>query len=457
MKKLYKLTLPSQTLPFATTPDHRPIATDASNIPTLHWPDGSWCTEANMWMLDLYEKGFSRTERGGSLLAYAANISHLIRYAYAQNTPLLKITDSQFSFFITSLLGQRNATGEYTRNQNSALNIARSCLQLINFLSEELDTRAKLKIEKREITLILPNGTKINKFGLHHPAIPIEARLSKRLPINADNIKRLRMAAFHDKESSAFIRERRRVMIRALEMTGGRRLEVKLLTIDSVSQAEKTGNLVMRTAKQRGTTLIEDMQSATHNPDFREIPITPLDLKLLKDFVEFHRKPLIKKLLGDTGDHGFVFISETTGRPLSSNTLTFELYKLRELASIEEPISPHLFRHRFITKIFVAEIMRKKIDTLDDFREALLSSETLKRKVAELTGHKNLASLDVYIHLAWDEAEQIKKSLSMFNKLQSIEAIREQVTKLIADLPKETLSPEIKTLLDLLESFEALL
>ncbi|MBH3431295.1 tyrosine-type recombinase/integrase [Pseudomonas citronellolis] len=457
MKKLYKLTLPSQTLPFSITPDHRPISTDASNIPTLHWPDGSWCTEANMWMLDLYEKGLSRTERGGSLLAYATNISHLIRYAYAQNTPLLKITDAQFSFFITSLLGQRNAAGENTRNQNSVLNIARCCLQLINFLSEELDTRSKLKIERREITLILPNGNKIKKLGLHHPAMPIEARLSKRLPINLDNIKRLRMAAFHDRNSSAFIKERRRVMIRALEMTGGRRLEVKLLTVDAVLQAEETGHLVMHSAKQRGATLTDNIQGASHSPDFREVPITPLDLKLLKDFVDFHRKPLIQKLLGNTRDHGFVFISETTGRPLSSNNITFELYKLREMASIEEPVSPHLFRHRFITKIFVAEIMRKKIDTLDDFREALLSSETLKRKVAELTGHKNLASLDVYTHLAWDEAEQIKKSLPMFSKLQSIEAIREKVTKLIADLSKECISPEIKTLLDLLESFEALL
>jgi hypothetical protein len=77
--------------------------------------------------------------------------------------------------------------------------------------------------------------------------------------------------------------------------------------------------------------------------------------------------------------------------------------------------------------------------------------------VCELTGHKSLVSLNTYIHLAWDEVEDLKASLPSLMKLQSIDAIREQLNNLTAELTEDEVTPEHATLLDLLASFEALL
>lgn len=457
MKKLYTLTRPHQTLPFSVDFNHKPITTEASAIPTLRWPDGAWCIEANMWMLHLYEQGRSRSERGGTLLTYATNLSHLLRFAYANNTPFLAITDVQFCFFVIGLQGQRNDRGAPVRKQNTVLNIVRTCLDFIHYLSLSFVCTAKLTIHTRPYSIVLPDQSKIVRAGLSHPAMPLATRVSRRLPINTDNIKRLRLAAFNDPGASPFVKERRRVMIRTLEMTGGRRLELKHLTLGSVSHAQKTGHLRMLVVKQVGQNLSHDSAGNTDHLRYREIPISERDIQLLADYVAFHRAPLITRHLKGQADHGFLFISETSGQPLRANTLTFELQKLGKLAHIDEPVSPHLFRHRFITKIFVAQIMRSKLATLSDFKEALLHTETLKRKVQELTGHLNSKSLDIYIHLAWDEAGQLQQPLPALEKLQSLSAITEQVTHLISQLNQPSLNKDSQTLLDLVTAFEALL
>lgn len=408
-------------------------------------------------MLDLYEQGLSRTQRGGTLFSYATNLSHLIRYAYAQNTPFLNITDSQFGFFITTLLGERSHSGSKSREQNHVLNVARNCLQFIQFISNALKAKPSLTILEKEYVIKLSNGNQVKRTGLTHPAMPIEYRVSRRFPINSENIKKLRLAAHRDTTTSHFIKARTRVAIRALEMTGGRRLEVVLLTVDAVRLAKETGHLSVQSVKQ-GRKISNIQNSRTEDPSiFREIPISTLDIKLLNEFVDLHRNPLVRKFISAQEDHGFLFVSETTGKPLTANHITYELHKLRKLAKIEEPVSPHLFRHRFITKIFVAEILRSEINTIDNFKLALLNTETLKRKVCELTGHKDVRSLDTYIHLAWDEAEQIRNGLPNLSKLHTIEAIREQLTEFMASLGESNTGPELKALHDLIASFEAIL
>ncbi|MNC77851.1 hypothetical protein D3C75_1299180 [compost metagenome] len=77
--------------------------------------------------------------------------------------------------------------------------------------------------------------------------------------------------------------------------------------------------------------------------------------------------------------------------------------------------------------------------------------------MCELTGHKDLASLDTYIHLAWDEVENLKTTLPNLIKLQSIDDIREQLNELMAKLEENEITPDLSTLQDLITSFEALL
>lgn len=46
----------------------------ADNVPMLFWPDGQWCLEANVFMQQLYTKGLSRRDLGGTLKTYAARL-----------------------------------------------------------------------------------------------------------------------------------------------------------------------------------------------------------------------------------------------------------------------------------------------------------------------------------------------------------------------------------------------
>ncbi|WP_254506101.1 tyrosine-type recombinase/integrase [Pseudomonas sp. FBF18] len=453
MKKLYKLTKSGATLPAAVDNQHQVILKDASKIPCLWWPDGRWCVEANLWVLDLYNKGRSRTERGGTLLSYTTNISHLVRYAHAQKTRLLEITDIQFGFFIISLLGERNSQGAKIRNQNSVANICRNCLTFIDFIGKTFGVEPRLTIKRKPTKIRLLNGLQVSRMTLWNPATPQEARRTTRFPINIDAIKKLRLAAASNINSSRFVRERRRVMIRLLEMTGGRRLEINLITVSSVIKANSTGSITLTTAKQGGSTSTTTQGSSKT----RELPVSRLDLKMLMDFIHYYRAPVIDSFLKIHEDHDRLLISERTGLPLTSNHITAELAGLRRLAGLSEPISPHLFRHRFVTKIFVAELLNKKIESLGTFKSMLLDTESLKRKVMELTGHRDSRSLDIYIHLAWDEANLIRSSLPSLEKLQQVEAIRENLMMLQADLKLDSHSEEVNTILDLINRFESLL
>lgn len=452
MRKLYRHTGPGLKLPFAVNSEHSLISTDASKIPTLRWPNGSWCIEANMWLLELYERGLSRGDRGGTLFSYATNISHLIRYCVAQNTKFLDLSDIQFNFFIKTLLGQRKAGGEKNRSQNTVHNIAKNCVDFIGFLSAELNSPSRLTITTQEHVLYTQDDSKLVRYSRSNSAVPTLTRVETRFPINQTTIKRLRLAAALDPSASAYVKSRRRVMIRCFEMLGARRAEIGQLRIPDVVTARKTGHLRVLTLKGGERSSINP--EAENIGRYREIPISSTDLKLLTDYLEYARSPLLDRL---SVKHDYLFLNENTGRPLTFNTLTAELQRIARLAQIQEPVSPHLFRHRYITKIFVAEILKSEVTTIDDFKRAILETESLKRKIQELTGHKRLASLDRYIHLAWDEVEQISKSLPNYMKVIEIDSLREKATALLAKLSEEEPSKDTQAVLDLLLSFEALL
>ncbi|WP_422422252.1 tyrosine-type recombinase/integrase [Pseudomonas sp. GZD-222] len=451
--KLYKQTAAEQKLPFAVRPDHSIIVTEADNIPTLRWSNGAWCVEANMWILELYDRGLSRSDRGGTLLSYATNISHLIRYCEAQNTKFLDITDLQFNFFVRTLFGERRQDGMKPRTQNTVVNISRNCIDFIAFLAEEFHLDPRLSIRTIEKISIGPNGKKTMRRGKTHSAIPMPSRIEERFPVNLETIKRLRLAAAADIKSSSYVKARRRVMLRCMEMLGARRTEISLLKVNDIYSALKNGYLRVATLKRRDKT--GTLDSSFEKISKREIPISRTDAKLLADFVTYSRAPLAKKL---NVTHDYLFLNENTGERLTPNTFTSEVRKIAKLAGVLETVSPHLFRHRFITKIFVAEILKVKADSLGDFNRAILDTEFLKRKVQELTGHRSPESLDRYIHIAWDEAMGLTNALPKIQTHIEIDSIREQAVSLLATLANEgSPSRETKALLDLLTSFEALL
>jgi integrase len=187
---------------------------------------------------------------------------------------------------------------------------------------------------------------------------------------------------------------RRLTMLRLMEITGARRSELTSLTTASVKSAMAMEKPMLRliTLKTRSAT-----------PPSRLIPITRRDIEFVNTYIDIYRARIVSQHLR-ASDHGYLLVNGRNGQPLQPGTLTLEISKLAAASNLKTRVSPHLFRHRFITRLFVALIEQHKMENEDQLRQALLEGETLRFKVSQWTGHRNLASLDHYIHLAFDES-----------------------------------------------------
>lgn len=148
---------------------------------------------------------------------------------------------------------------------------------------------------------------------------------------------------------------------------------------------------------------------------YRLIPVPRADLVFIRQYLLYHRAPTMRLRRPGMPEHGILLVSEVDGEALRTNTLTQEISLLANAAGLAENACPHMFRHRFLTKIFVALIEQHKVENADEFRRLLLDTETLKRKVAEWTDHSDLATLDRYIDLAFEEIGNFRRIYNLTN------------------------------------------
>jgi site-specific recombinase XerD len=427
--KLYHLTSQDFRLPFHIDKDRQVMTSPAQDIPMLSWPDGRWCLPANVYMLELYHRGLSRKNHGGTLLTYAANISHLLRYCHDNKTDLPDLTDNQFAFFMKTLQGERRvkAPEVHARDANSVIAIGRNCLDFLASVGrlhqddDFIGPKGRIRAEQKEFEIRTEGvrngkGKLIRKYW-HHRSFPTPDPKNKRLPISSDIVDQLRKSV-ESASGSIYQRKRRYAMLKLLEVTGGRRSEIAALTVESVYEASRMQEpaLKLMTAKKPGG-----------REEFRCVPIANHDVAFLVEFVEKNRRRIIRKTCGHDNDGGYVLVSETTGRKLEPNTITQEVAILANAAGVKEKSCPHMFRHRFITKLFVALIEQHKFENEDDFRRALLDTETIKQKIQQWTGHANLSSLDVYINLAFEEAANFKKTYDVVSLRRAVDSFKASV------------------------------
>jgi hypothetical protein len=106
-----------------------------------------------------------------------------------------------------------------------------------------------------------------------------------------------------------------------------------------------------------------------------------------------------------------------------------------------------MFRHRFITKLFVALIEQHEYENGDDFRRALLDGETLKRKVQEYTGHTSISSLEPYIHLAFEEVARFGSTLDLIKAKLAVESLQSNLKDVAIELSHGRSPTELSVLL----------
>lgn len=389
----------------------------SENVPLITWPNHSWCHAANTFMRELYECGQSRRNRGGSLSVAAAHISHLLRFCWKRRTDLIELTDNDFREFLDQLLKEKHADdpSRAKRDANSVIAVGRSCLSFLDsvgrnagdsgFVGEEGRIRATLRARRLKPGPLRAARTIARSRSYHHPAFPTPSPKKKRTPVSSSTIESLR-GAVAENSCSSHQRMRRHCTLRLLEITGARRGEVVLLPVGSLRAAN---------TMQHPMLLLPTLKKRTENLPERYVPISRADLLFLLQYADVHRRSVIRRLRKGEPDHGILLVSERTGLPLAPNTVTQEIHELASAAGIDQKVCPHMFRHRFITKIFVALIEQHKIENADHFRRLLLDGEELKLKVAEWTGHSSLLSLERYISLAFDEVANFQRIYDLTN------------------------------------------
>lgn len=379
----------------------------ADSVPLVRWPDGSWCHPANTFIRSLFEKNLSRRNRGGSLAGAASSITHLLRFCWNSRIDPSELTDSDFRRFVGLLLSEASKRGlsSKARDERRVISIGRTCLQFLDCVAKQQDDdqligpSGRIRAEPRKFELRVGSRGRTKSIQYwDHPALPAPNARRKRMPVSTDSIEALRNAIGRY-SSTPHQRMRRHVTLKLMEITGARRGEIALITVESVAHAARMEMPMLRVPTLKKLS----------GPQYRFVPVSRADVTFLMNYATFYRSAIVRRLLRGKTDHGVFLVSETHGTPFQPDSITHEVRKLAKLAGIEEKACPHMFRHRFLTKLFVALIEQHKIENPDQFRRLLIDGEELKRKVAEWSGHSSIESLDNYIDLAFDEIGNFTK------------------------------------------------
>lgn len=416
------------------------------NLSFLCWPNGEPSLIANLYIMAVSDRSgrggqplSRRDSKGGTVGGIAKDISQFIRYCYNKNIDVVDANDDIYTHFVSTLRTEvyLNNPTRKVRNENTTNEIARRVLDFLSYvgsfygIDHFVAPEGNIRGEKRTTEIkFQQRGRDQSKFveSWDHAAISGGEPLRKRDPIDPDVVLKLREA--NKKLSGRFIQQRRACLIDLLENTGARRGEVAILRVSDVLKASEMQDPMLRLV-----TLKQEEGSE------REVPVSKGLLNSLKKFIRIHRNPLIKRKLGRKNDHDLFFISSATGLPLTEETVGTEIYKLRKAANVSEEACTHMFRHDFITRLFVLLIQRHQFNEPEQFK-ALLNTETFKAEVAQWTGHKSTAILDDYIHLSFQRIVDYSETISSAHMIMTLEYYSKKEEELLNGLSDGELTVE---------------
>lgn len=421
------------------------------NFPFIEYPNGLPCFEANLYLLKLLKEGHS-TFNKGSISKYASNLSHLVNYCYYNKIiKFSELSDNQFTDLIKSLTTEIDPiTNLRVRQNNQVRTIGNQCIDLLFFIqnlyniSNLIGTTSSYKIRviyKSKANLKSTRQTTRNGYYIHH-SFPQQNNIKTKFPVSFHAIKKLREYIKSNYERPLAFRQL--CIIETLEYTGARRAEVCLLKVQDVINALKCPS---NSPSLRLTTLKNKKKRE------RFVPIPRNFLENLSIYIRFFRKNLISKTIGLQNDHGFLFISHTSGLPLSPDSLTTYFYNWGK--SLNENLHPHSFRHLFITEKLKLLILKHNYENIDDFRHALLNTSMFKQMLQQWTGHSSIQSLDRYINLAFSDIVRSNKLKDDVQISLSITAFKDRISFIKDEInsnPEQSLQlvEELKRAIDLL-------
>lgn len=352
----------------------------------------------------------------------------LIDYCEKNNLKLKDFLDDDLINFSKQLQTEKDNKGS-VRNNTTVNNIIYQIIRFFDFfgkmfLNDENYVKNVLNVEEKAVS------TKGQiKSVKKHKAMVLNDEKTTRNPINLQDIDVIYQNI--DKlYVSRFSQERTKVLLILLEHTGARLGELSLIKINDITNAiqNEKGLLQMTTLKRRKETS-------------RFVPINKEILNQINTFIKIYRSKIIRNTV-KVNDQGFLFINEHTGEKINSNSLSNDFGRLRKTLNIDSQLCAHMFRHRFITNIFINLIKQYDLENKDSFRSALLDVNTLKAHVRQLTGHKDVNSLDTYLHLAKSELANMPEILKKLDEQRDTELKEAQERYLLNELKVGTITTE---------------
>lgn len=429
------------------------VFTKAHALRFVSYSDGTPCIEANVFLNTIARssKGNAKT----TIRTYSSRVTQLINFVERQ--PYLKkfsdLTDASFRHFVQTLLTERKKNGQLKRKSNTARAIALTCIKFLYFIRSfhdlshfiGTDKANKITTEEREYT-VRPEGTnkKITKLSITHDAIPALDETKRRLPVSAA----IALKVWRHISNQENIDKKRRdcALYRTMEYLGARVQEIHLITLKDFQNAQKSGRnpfISITNLKRRG------------DSSNRNIPVTKAYLREIAKYVNIRNNIIRSKGIKD---HGFLFININTGQPLKSSTWTKYLNIWKKELNIEGQLHPHLYRHAFVTeKLKEIILQHTECTDADSFKRTVMHTENFKMRLREWTGHTNLSSLEIYIHLIYDDLNgyaKVYNALSLKDSISFVERDLEQIEKLLK-AKKLTATKCITELQSLITAFKA--
>ncbi|MCL6695270.1 site-specific integrase [Acinetobacter baumannii] len=326
--KVYSLQNDVALFDYYSFSKEKPIFLQKQNIPFLVYPNGIPCFEANAYMVHLLKQNLS-TLQGGSLLTYATLISHFIKFYYSLNPKCLftNLNNNHFTNFIHSLSSDKRSSRQICR-------IGKQTIDFLIFVSDLYSKPSLIGVGNNfQIKLILSKKSSRKKnpykdkpiYSFTHSSFPTNHLHNPQSPISLAHINKLREQIRKNKNYDCVLRNL--CILDLFQITGARRSEAIFLTVEDVYHALNSDDsvplLTLRTLKRR--------DSITH----RKIPVPKNFLLNVSRYIRNIRNKIILKK--GIKDHGFVFISHTTGKKISSDTLTTYLNNWSHDANISPP------------------------------------------------------------------------------------------------------------------------
>lgn len=414
----------------------------ADTMPQVVWPDGHWCIEVNLYLLELLNKGLQHEPRGGSLGTYASALSDLIRHSHKHlNKSFIAFTDGDFTACVTKLYTKKRLRrGRVTsaNNRTTVHAIANVWLDFLDFVGH-LYGHPSFVARTGTIRAYKPldagqsKGRRDAAGWCHHALSGARDPYNHRAALSDEHLKQLRDAAARIGRSR-FSRRRMLVMLELFDTLGLRRIELHWLTVRNVVSCAnewhstlELQNRLQQELPSHATFVFRKAKSKSAD-DTREVPISPVTLQYLEEYLTVLRR-MVERLGLSYGPDTPLFPNlgrqpSKRGKPVQPGYFTLDFHRLAVAAGISVPCAPHNARHRYIVKELVRLILSHHIENVDDFRRALLDSKVFVGKLRQLTGHASEQGLRPYISQAFDEVANMKSVLRRVDAHRGADALQ---------------------------------